>query len=821
MEIPTNATLQGDTIMSAQPTAERQRFDLAIEGMTCSACSARLERILNAAEGIGRAAVNLASERAVIHTDPALADLDKVIATVRSCGFDVGTESGAFHVDDLAAGPAAEHIAHALRTVPGVLDVRIEPALERVDVTVVSLMVPDSVLIGAAREVGHRLVPEADGTGRAEREQLQTLRERRAILAAAVLAAPFLVQMGLMFLGDGAAHLRMPAWVELVLAVPLQFGFGARFYRGAANSLRGGTANMDVLVVLGTTAAFAFSVHQMIAFGAGAHLYFEASAFIITLVMVGKHLEARAKRGTAAAIRELLDLQPDTALVRAPDGSLAERRSRDLVPGDVVVCRPGDRIPTDGEIVRGEAEVDESLVTGESSPVPKEAGDPVAAGAINVDGHIDIRTTAVGEDSTLARMIRLVENAQAGKPAVQRLVDKVSAVFVPVVICFAALTFLGTWLAAGSGLEAAVVAAAATLVIACPCALGLATPTAIMTGSGAAARAGILIRDITTLEHAHGLTHIVFDKTGTLTEGRPALADIELLADLDENEVLRIAASLQQGSEHPIAAAFREEARRRGLDLAEVGNFRSMVSRGIGGFVEGTRYLVGNDRLFREGNLDPPTPGTHRGGTDVWLGGNDGLLARFELVDRLRPDAKAAVEELKSLHITPLLVSGDAVPVVRNIADELGIERVHGEARPEDKAAIIAEIAEAGGKVGMVGDGINDAPALARATVGIALGSGTGIAMETASITLMRPDPRLVAGAVDASRRIFRKIRQNLFWAFVYNAVGLPLAALGHLSPSLAGAAMAFSSVSVIANSLTLRAWKPRLAGPAAEPAVR
>ena len=802
--------------MSKQAVAARQRFDLAIEGMTCSACSARLERVLNAAEGIDDAVVNLALERAMIHTDPARADLDAVVAAVRRCGFDVGTESGAFHVGNLGRGNSAERIEEALRAVAGVLDVQLNPALERVHVTAVSLMVPDSALVEAVRGVGHQLVPEGRGGEHVEREHRQTVRERRGILIAALLTAPFMAQMAFMPFGERAAHLHMPPWVELALVVPLQFGFGLRFYRGALNSLRGGGANMDVLVALGTSAAFVYSLYQLLAFGNDAHLYFEASAVIITLVMLGKHLEARAKRGAAAAIQELLDLQPDTALMRLPDGSVAERSCRELAIGDVVACRPGDRIPADGEIVRGEADVDESLITGESNPIAKGPGDAVTAGAINVDGFIDVETRAVGENSTLAKMIHLVENAQAGKPAVQRLVDRVSAVFVPAVICIAVLTFLGTWLVSGSDLETAVISAAATLVIACPCALGLATPTAIMTGSSAAARAGILVKDVATLEQAHGLTHIVFDKTGTLTEGRPAVADVELLADLDEDEVLCIAASLQQGSEHPIALAFREEVERRGLKLADVEHFRNTVSRGIEGDVNGTRYLVGNDRLFRDKNLDPPPRALHRGGTEVWLGaslsGGDALLARFELVDELRPTAKAAVDELKALRITPLLVSGDAVSVAQDIARDLGIDRVHGEARPEDKAGIIAELAESGAKVGMVGDGVNDAPALAQATVGIALGSGTDIAMETASITLMRPDPRLVAGAIDASRHTFRKIKQNLFWAFIYNVVGLPLAAFGYLSPSLAGAAMAFSSVSVVTNSLMLRTWKPRLA---------
>ena len=803
----------GDPGSSEAP--ELERLDLAIEGMTCSACSTRLERVLNGSAGVTDATVNLALERAMIRIDRAGADLRSVMDVVQRCGFRVGTETGTYHIDDLGNDRVARAVEDALRAVPGVLDVKVSPALEQVSVTAVSLMVPDTVLADRVRAAGYALVATAGVGGQVERERRQTARERRAILAAALLTAPFMVEMVVMFAFPADARpFHLPPLVQLALAIPLQFVIGLRFYRGAINALRGGGANMDVLVALGTTSAFAYSLYQIVAVPGPSHLYFEASAVIITLVMLGKHMEARAKRGAAAAIQELLALRPDVALVRLPDGGVEERPCRDLRVGDVVVCRPGDNVAADGVIARGEAEIDESLITGESRPIPKGPGDTVTAGSINVDGFIDIETRAVGEDSTLAKMIGLVENAQVGKPAVQRLVDRVSAIFVPVVVGIAAVTFAG-WLLAGAGLENALISAVATLVIACPCALGLATPTAIMAGSGAAARAGILIKDITTLEQAHGLSHVVFDKTGTLTEGKPSLAAIELLAGRDENEVLQVAASLQQGSEHPIALAFRKAVEERGLTLDPVEHFKNTVARGIEGDVNGVRYLVGNDRLFHDKALDPPPRELQRGGAEVWLGasleGGDALLARFELVDELRPQAKAAVEQLKRLQVTPLLVSGDAVSVAQRIGGELGIDEVHGEARPEDKSTIIAELAERGASVGMVGDGVNDAPALARATVGIALGTGTDVAMETAAITLMRPDPRLVAGAIDASRRTFRKIKQNLFWAFVYNVVGLPLAAFGFLSPTLAGAAMAFSSVSVVTNSLMLRSWKPTL----------
>lgn len=741
--------------------SEPERLDLAIEGMTCSACSARLEQALINATGVLEATVNLALERAIVSIDPAQTDRDSVVDAVRRCGFDVGMQTG--------TSPDAGE--------------------------------PDT--------------------------------ERRAILIAAILTAPFIIQMAGMF--ANAPYLHLPPWVQLTLVIPIQFALGSRFYRGAINALRGGGANMDMLVALGTTAAFAYSVYQMVIPGAG-HLYFEASAVIITLVLVGKHIEARAKRGASAAIRALLALRPDTALMRLPNGELIERPVRDLKVGDIVVCRPGDQVAVDGIIARGEAEIDESLITGESNLIPKMTGDSVTAGAINIDGFIDIETRAVGDNATLAKMIRLVETAQVGKPAVQRLVDRISAIFVPAVVSISAVTFAGWCLAgahlqraivhladltgfappsfAGDIVEHALISAVAVLVIACPCALGLATPTAIMTGAGAAMRAGILIKDIATLERAHDLSHVVFDKTGTLTEGKPAIAEIELLSDQKENEVLQIAATLQQGSEHPIAEAFRTVATHRGLGLSTVEHFKSTVARGIEGDIDGIRYFIGNDRLVRDKGLDLPQRTLSHRGADVYLGARlkDGnaLLARFELVDAVRAEAKAAVRQLERLGVIPLLVSGDAVAATERVAKELGIDDMHAEAGPEDKAAIIQRLTDNGACVGMVGDGINDAPALAQAAVGIAMGSGTDVAMETAAITLMRPDPRLVPAAIEASRKTFRKIKQNLFWAFLYNVIGLPLAALGFLSPSLAGAAMAFSSVSVVTNSLLLRSWQPK-----------
>lgn len=794
-------------------TQQLRRYKLIIEGMTCNACAARLEHSLSKADGIVEAAVNLPLERAMVDGDATLS-LESVVSVVRQTGFDVGVETRQFSVEGLNDAAGALQVEKALRALPGVVDANVNPATEQAQLRLMSLAVTDEDLSATVEAVGYRLVAVHDPKVSLEREQRKAAHDRRLIVGGAILTAPFLVQMLVMLSGGSAWH--MHPLLEAALTTPLQFVLGARFYRGACNALRGGGANMDVLIALGTSAAYFYSWYLLITLGMDARgqMFFEASAFIITLVLLGKYLETRAKRGAAQAIRELLALRPSTALLRLPDGSLIERPAQEVKIGDIVVCRPGQQVAADGIVVSGEAEIDEALLTGESAAVLKKPGDTVRTGSISINGVIDIETQASGADSTLAKMIQLVENAQAGKPAVQRLVDRVSGVFVPFVVAIAVGTCL-VWLTVGAGFEQAIISAVAVLVIACPCALGLATPTAILTGSGAAARSGILIKDIVSLEQAHSLSHVILDKTGTLTEGKPTLGKIKLLAGLGEDEALQLAASLQQGSEHPIAAAIRAAAEERKLTLLPVERFKSSVAQGVEGDINEVHYLLGNEGMFTHRGLDPPPRDLHHGGAQVWLGislpGRETLLARFEIVDALRPQSAAAVRRLKQLGVVPMLVSGDAVPVAERLAERLGIANVHGGALPEDKARIVKEITDRGCHVGMVGDGINDAPALAQATVGIAMGSGTDVAMETAAITLMRPDPRLVASAIEVSRRTFRKIKQNLFWAFLYNVIGLPLAALGYLSPPLAAAAMAFSSLSVVANSLRLRNWEPRL----------
>ncbi|MBL8225737.1 MAG: copper-translocating P-type ATPase [Chromatiales bacterium] len=801
------------------------RVDLPVAGMTCGACATRLEKALNAVPGITGATVNFATERASVSFDPGALGTGDVSAAIARAGFQVPTQAFSFPVEGMTCSACSGRIEKALAAVDGVASATVNLALERADVTVWSGTVGLQALADAVGRAGYtaRIQPSGDSRAAAdeaerERDAANLRRELYTLLAAAAFAAPLLVQMAIMTLAPWTGfHWHLPAWVELLLATPVQFVIGARFYRSAWKALRSGSANMDVLVALGTSAAFGYSLYLLATLGLDGsmgRLYFEAAVVIITLVLLGKFLEARAKRGTTAAIRQLMDLRPQTARVRRADGSEAEVPVAEVRAGDIVVVRPGERIPVDGEVTAGESEVDEALITGESLPVAKAAGARVTGGAINGTGLLEVRATAVGEDSTLSRIIRLVENAQSGKAPVQRLVDRISAIFVPVVVAIAAATFAVTFFLAGS-FEPAFVAAVSVLVIACPCALGLATPTAIMTGTGAAARAGILIKDVESLERAHRIDTVIFDKTGTLTEGRPEVVEM-VATGASHDELLQLTASVQRASEHPLARAFMSRASDAGIELLAVDEFRSVTGQGVFGTVAGRSIAIGN-AAFMAGRGVDLAPAQEAAGrwqaaarTVVFAADGNRLLGTFAIADPVRPQSVEAIRQLRAMGVKTLMLSGDTQPVASAIGREVGIDEARGGVAPDGKAGAVTGLSAGGAVVAMVGDGINDAPALAAADVGIAMGSGTDIAMETAGITLMRNDPRLVPGAIAASRATFRKIRQNLFWAFIYNVIGIPLAALGFLTPALAGAAMAASSVSVVSNSLLLRRWKPR-----------
>ncbi|MEZ5563366.1 MAG: heavy metal translocating P-type ATPase [Gammaproteobacteria bacterium] len=730
-------------------------------------------------------------------------------------------EQFSFPIEGMTCSNCAGRVEKALRGVPGVIEANVNLAIERADIRARAGSTDIPTLSAAVGAAGYRARVAAAADNRAEAEtaerervQAQLRHEFLVLMVAAAFAAPLLWQMAGMSLGR---HWHLPAWLELLLATPVQFVIGARFYRSAWQALRARAGNMDVLVALGTTAAYGYSLYLLATLGFSAatgQLYFEASVVIITLVLLGKFLESRAKRGTTAAIRQLMELRPQTARVRQPDGSERELPVNEVRTGDRIIVRPGERIPVDGIVHTGHSEVDESLITGESLPVDKAAGSRVTGGSINGTGLLQLRATAVGADSTLAKIIRLVENAQSGKAPVQRLVDRISAIFVPVVVLLACLTFVG-WLLVSGDFEQSLVSAVAVLVIACPCALGLATPTAIMTGTGAGARAGILIKDVEALERAHRLDTVIFDKTGTLTVGRPALVGIHVLRG-GEDELLQLAASVQQGSEHPLARAIVDYAGSHGIASSPAEGFRSHTGRGVTATVAGREIMLGNQRLLAGQQVDTGDAAgiaeacERQAQTAVYVADRDGVIGVLAIADQLRPEAIAAVATLRDMGIRTLMLSGDAVMVAAAIGQQAGVDEARGAMQPEDKATAIEALHGTGHVVGMIGDGINDAPALAVADVGIAMGTGTDIAMETAGITLMRSDPRLVAAAIDISRATFGKIRQNLFWAFIYNLIGIPAAALGYLSPALAGAAMALSSVSVVSNSLLLRRWRPR-----------
>ena len=706
-------------------------------------------------------------------------------------------------------------VEKALARVPGVAAVAVNLATERARVQTRG-GVRVEALTQAITAAGYEAAPAARPAARAETGG-DGLPEWWPVALAAVLTAPLALQMLAAFFGNDWS---LPPLVQFALATPVQFWLGGRFYRAGWKALRARSGNMDLLVALGTSAAYGLSVYLMfVRPGHGMHLYFEASAIIITLVLLGKWFEARAKRQTTEAIRALQALRPDIARVRR-DGLEREVPLESVRVGDVVVVRPGERIPVDGEVREGASNVDESLITGESLPVAKAEGDRVTGGAINAEGLLVVETRAVGTETTLARIIRLVEDAQAAKAPIQKLVDKVSAVFVPVVLVIALVT-LAAWGFSTGNWEQALLSAVAVLVIACPCALGLATPTAMMAGTGIAARHGILVKDAEALEIAHRVSCVAFDKTGTLTEGRPSLAALEPAVGAAE-ELLRLAAALQRSSEHPLARAVTNEAAARRIDPPAALAVRALPGRGVQGELDGATLYLGSRRLMRE--LDIPlarleaAAARHEseGRTVSWLAreanGERALLGLLAFGDTAKASARRAVERLHAQGVRTVMMTGDNRGSAHAVARALGIDEVLAEVLPQDKAEAVAGLKRAGGVVAMVGDGINDAPALAAADVGIAMSTGTDVAMHAAGVTLMRGDPLLVADALDISRRTYRKIRQNLFWAFIYNVVGIPLAALGFLNPVIAGAAMAFSSVSVVTNALLLRRWRPALA---------
>ncbi|WP_175687482.1 heavy metal translocating P-type ATPase [Burkholderia anthina] len=826
-------------------------IELDIDGMTCASCVSRVEKALAKVPGVTHASVNLATERATVDAAPGVS-ASRLVDAVTQAGYGATPVATTpppapapspapadleFDIGGMTCASCAGRVEKALATVPGVTRASVNLATERASVHGAGPL-DAATLIAAVTTAGYRAAlaaaPEtgaaagADTGSRAAapaqtadaRKHREAIRERNLVIGSAVLSAPLVVPMLVAPLGIDAM---LPGWLQLVLASIVQFGFGARFYRAAWHAVKARAGNMDLLVALGTSAAFGLSLWMLLRDPADpGHLYFEASAVIVTLVRFGKWLEARAKRQTTEAIRALNALRPDRARV-VEHGVERDVPLAQVRVGTTVGIRPGERVPVDGRIVSGRSHVDESLITGESLPVPKDGGDPVTAGSINGEGALLVETTAIGAETTLARIIRLVESAQAEKAPIQRLVDRVSEVFVPAILGIAMLTLIG-WLIAGAGTETAILNAVAVLVIACPCALGLATPAAIMAGTGVAARHGVLIKDAQALELAQRTTVIAFDKTGTLTEGKPSVTAFEAVG-VPREEALAIAAAVQRHSDHPLAravvAAHDADVAAGSADAPVAADARAVAGRGVEARVNGHLLALGSTRWRDElGIVVPPELDTRAaeleraGNTISWLMRADApraLLALIAFGDTVKPGARDAIAALSARGVASALVTGDNRGSAAAVAAALGIGEVHAQVLPDDKARVVAELKRThGGIVAMVGDGINDAPALAAADVGIAMATGTDVAMHTAGITLMRGDPALVADAIDISKRTYRKIQQNLFWAFVYNLIGVPLAALGWLNPVIAGAAMAFSSVSVVTNALLLRRWKGR-----------
>ena len=815
------------------------RIRLPIEGMHCAGCAANVERALAGVEGVDTASVNFAAEEATVALDEGAAAVSDLVTAVERAGYGVRETSIELSVAGMHCASCVNSVEAELTAVPGVLEAAVNLADETARVRVVPGAVEPEALIEAVGRAGYgaevvSAVAREDETRTAARDAEIGALKRRFWVAAGLSLPLIVFEMVPHLLGRGGLDLGLPMlspWIQLGLTTPIVAYCGWPFYRGAWNGLRHRAADMNTLIAVGTGAAFAYSLVATVApnvfrtAGIEPAVYYESAALIIALILLGRWLEARAKGRTGEAIRRLLDLQPPTARVRR-DQTEVEIAIEEVVPGDEVVVRPGEKIPVDGEVLEGHSAVDESMLTGESIPVEKSVGEAVFGATINKTGSFVFRATKVGSETVLAQIVRLVREAQGSKAPIQRLADVIAAYFVPVVIAVAIATFV-IWFVLGPepSLTYAIVTLVAVLIIACPCALGLATPTAIMVGTGRGAEMGILIKDAASLERAHEVDTVILDKTGTITRGEPSVTDVRAVAGESEERLLALAAAVEVGSEHPLGEAIVRAARERGVALAPVTGFEATVGQGAQASVEGRSVLVGNASLMRDRGIDPAMGDVEgrepttlaanlagEGKTPVFVAVDGHVRGVIAIADTVEAGSREAVEALHEQGLEVVMVTGDNPRTAVAIGRQVGIDRVVSEVLPDEKAARVRELQADGRTVAMVGDGINDAPALAQADVGIAIGTGTDVAIEASDVTLIGADLRGVVRAIALSRRTMRTIRQNLFWAFFYNVIGIPIAAGALypftqvlLEPWVAGAAMAFSSVSVVSNSLRLR----------------